>query len=224
MLMKMENPFLNKDRASYCVLYIVRHGLTDWNMSKRFQGQIDIPLNETGKDQARLAGKRFENIHFDVAFSSDLIRAKQTAELMLLEKKIAVATTKALRERAFGPLEGKTMEELEEEVRENVEKFFSQSYKENMGFRPYPGFETNDELMGRVFTFLRETAVGYKGKTALLVSHGGLMRALLLHLGYGTNDKLRSRSIMNTAHIKLLCDGIDFYIEETVGIGEPIVF
>ena len=64
-------------------LYIVRHGITEWNALQKVQGSVDIPLAEEGIRLARLTGEALKDVHFDLCFSSPLQRAKQTAELIL---------------------------------------------------------------------------------------------------------------------------------------------
>src|ERR1041385_1316907 len=86
--------------------YLIRHGQTDWNKEHLLQGIVDNVLNEAGERQAKELAKTLHHVHFDLAFSSDLLRAKRTAEIILLEKKVHVETTKLLRERAFGKHEG----------------------------------------------------------------------------------------------------------------------
>ena len=95
-----------------CILYIIRHGETEWNVKKLCQGQTDIPLNNKGEIQAGNLSKELSHIKFNAVYSSDLIRAKRTAEIVVLEKKLAVITTKALKERLFGRFEGKHLQEL----------------------------------------------------------------------------------------------------------------
>src|SRR5258706_14102789 len=87
--------------------YIVRHGETDWNAERRLQGHSDIPLNENGELQAKNLADELQDITFDLAFSSDLLRAKRTAEIIALEHKLEVQTTKLIREKNYGSLEGK---------------------------------------------------------------------------------------------------------------------
>ena len=97
---------------NYCTIYLVRHGETEWNEKKLIQGYSDIPLNKKGELQAKQLGQEFNNIYFDAVFSSDLLRAKNSAEIIILEKKLTVATTKVLRERFFGRFEGSSLNEL----------------------------------------------------------------------------------------------------------------
>src|SRR5689334_14138742 len=90
--------------------YLIRHGETDWNNQHLLQGQIDIPLNAKGEEQAQELAQVLKDINFDLAFSSDLIRAKRTTEIVALEKQLMIETTKTLRERAFGEFEGQSIE------------------------------------------------------------------------------------------------------------------
>lgn len=78
--------------------------------------------------------------------------------------------------------------------------------------------ESDEEAMSRFITFVREVAVGYAGKTVLLVTHGGVMRAFLIKIGFGTYDTIRPGAVQNSAYVKMLSDGVDFFISETQGI------
>lgn len=195
------------------IVYIVRHGETDWNVAQRIQGQTDTPLNKTGEEQAQLLGQALKDVHFDAVFSSDLMRAKKTAEIATLEKNIAVQTTELLRERNFGSLEGKNRDEFRtlDALRRNLET------EQRMKYRLVPDMENDEEVAGRVITFLREIAVAYAGKTMLVFSHGGVMHMLLDHFGFG-NETHGYITIENTAYIKVRADGVNFFIEGTKGI------
>lgn len=199
--------------AQTCTLYLVRHGQTDWNVTRTIQGQLDIPLNKKGEEQAQELRQELESIHFDAIFSSDLLRAKRTAELLNLERQLIIETTGALRERSFGKYQGKQMDEAHEKLYHLLENY--KNHPHLIG----SGVETNEEMVGRAITFIREISVAYPGQTVLLVSHGGLMRTLLLHLGYCTTKQFPPfGSIKNLAYIKLLSDGSDIEVEETSGI------
>lgn len=200
-----------KQNNNYCTLYLVRHGQTDWNVQRITQGETDIPLNEEGIKQAETMASNLKQIKFDVVFSSDLIRAKRTAEIIAFEKKLAVETTKLLRERRYGKFNGKPwllMKKYYDEW-ENLSK------KERAQYKPYDGYETDEEAVGRLITFLRETSVAYAGKTVLVVAHGGLMRAFLNHI---SEETYHSGAVSNLAYIKLESDGVDFFIKEKYGI------
>ncbi|MFZ6034599.1 MAG: histidine phosphatase family protein [Patescibacteria group bacterium] len=200
-------------KNQYCEIYVVRHGQTDWNVKSIIQGQSDIELNKTGVLQAEDLSKKLTNVKFDAVFSSDLMRAKRTAEIIVLEKQLAVKTTQALRERYFGPFEGKDWRQYDREIVALLKKYRKVGYDQKKA-----RMETDESMIGRVIPFLREVAVGYPDKTVLIVSHGGLMRALLIHLGFGTYETLPSGSIGNLGYFKLKSDGVDFFVEETYQI------
>jgi len=181
------------------------------------QGHQDIPLNKTGEEQAKQLAKKIQSVKFAGAFSSDLLRAKKTAEIIILEKKLMVKTTEALRERKFGRFEGTRWRE-NKTYQKLLSRFLKLSYKERYNKKPYEDTESDEELMGRFINFLREVALAYPGKNILVVTHGGVMRAFLIHLGYGSYETLPFGSIGNTALIKLASDGVDFFIEETFGV------
>jgi uncharacterized phosphatase len=193
--------------------YIVRHGQTDWNVKQKVQGHSDIPLNETGELQAKELGEKFRDIHFDLAFSSDLMRAKRTAEIVLLDKKMKVLTSELLRERNFGNFEGKPGEALTA-FRDLLQKLT----EEERTAHPDNNIETDEAVARRLVTFIRETAITHPDKTILTTTHGGVMRVLLVHLGYGNDETLPYGCIANLAYIKLETDGVDFFIRETDGV------
>lgn len=199
----------------YCTFFIVRHGLTDWNIQRRLQGQADIPLNREGEKQAlKIAKNYFQGIKFAVAFSSDLLRAKRTAEIIALEKKIALKTTQLLRERNFGPYEGKKINDLEKELKISIKDFRvladEQLAKLNI--------ETNEKMMSRFINFLRETALAYLGENVLVVTHGSVMRIFLEKVGYITKEESKNLVIDNLAYFILQSDGVEFKVLETMGI------
>ena len=87
-------------------LYIIRHGETSWNKEKKLQGQRDIMLNENGLRLAELTGEGMKDIEFDLVISSPLIRAKQTAELVMAGRQLPMITDKRIIEMSFGKWEG----------------------------------------------------------------------------------------------------------------------
>ena len=88
------------------MLYIMRHGRTDWNVRHKLQGRTDIPLNDEGRMMAAEAGKQYSDIHFDICYSSPLERAKETAEIFLKGRNVPVYTDDRLVEMGFGVYEG----------------------------------------------------------------------------------------------------------------------
>lgn len=197
------------------IFYLVRHGQTEWNLKRLMQGHHDSPLTKDGETQALSLARQLENIKFDLVFSSDLLRAKRTAEVIAKEHRLEVKLNNLLRERTFGEYEGKSEEALEA-FNEYI-KSLTHSERFNFKFNS-KNIESDNEIATRLVTFLREAAFTHPGKTVLAVTHGGTIRALLIKLGYATYNQLHHNAVSNTAYLKLETDGIDFFVKETEGI------
>ncbi len=196
------------------IIYIVRHGESEAN-SKEITGG-DFPLTEKGRQQIKDFIHQLGNIQFDAIFSSGLLRARQTAEIIALRHKLNTTCYKELRERNYGRYEGCKSSKYMEEMKQVFKKIDTMSYNEIKKYKRYEGYETDEEMMTRFITTVRELAIAYKGKTILIVSHSGLMNAFLLHLGYATYKGLPANSIKNGGYIKLESDGIDFFLKEVI--------
>lgn len=207
---------------NYCTIYWVRHGETEYNLKEIIQGQADSPLTELGLKQAKQRAEKLMHVKFDAVFSSDLPRAAKTAEILKLDRQLVVNTTKLLRERDYGPFDGKPASEYREKNKQLLEKRNSLSIKEIRNFKLYEGFETDNDFVERILLGLREIAAAYPGKTVLVVGHGGSMRVVLVHLGYATYEQLPPGrpTIDNLAVIKLESDGVDFFVKETEGVNK----
>lgn len=199
-------------------MYLIRHGETEWNVEGRMQGHADSPLTQKGLEQARRRAESLKHIKFATFYSSDLLRAKRTAEIIALDHQLAVTTTELLRERHFGPHEGRLVSEYDAELRELLDKRLELTDTELDTYELYEGYETDEKVAARFITLLRELAIAYSGKTIALVTHGGALRVLLRKFGYATQAQLRQGSIKNTAYIKLESDGTDFFVKETEGV------
>ncbi|MBU1084964.1 MAG: histidine phosphatase family protein [Candidatus Beckwithbacteria bacterium] len=206
------------DNKKYCTLYIVRHGETDWNVKKKMQGQLDIPLNQNGIKQAQSAAKRLAKVKFDEAFSSDLSRARRTAEIITLEHKLTIQAHRALRERSFGDFQGKTAIQYRKALKDVLDQYEALIEKEKLKFKMPYGIENWEKVMIRFIGFLRRIAVSYPQKTVLIATHGGLIRHFLIKLGFADDRQLPWGTIENLATIKLLSDGVDFFVKETYGV------
>lgn len=211
---------MNKGVSSLTTIYIVRHGQSEYNAQKRMAGHADTPLTNHGEIQAQQLAQELVHIHFDAVFSSDLIRAKRTAEIIALEKKLAVKTTEWLREQHFGRFEGASYEEFNTAFRKLLTNYENATDESKFDFRLTPDIETDGESVTRFITFLREIAIGYLGKTVLIVAHGSIMRYFLIRLGLATYKTLKPGGISNTSFIKFESDGVDFFVKETKGISK----
>lgn len=208
-------------KNNLCTIYVVRHGESEGNVLGRknqtFEAALEkeVRLTRKGNSEAKTLAKKFKNIHFDAIFSSDYARAKETAEIIKLERKLAVQTTEAIRERQFGSWAGKwhlVKYKIHEELR-------ALSEEEKMKF-VFEDVETEEHLYERLNIFLREIAVSYPNKNILVVCHGNLMRTLLWKLGWATYHELPSGSIENTGYYVVESDGTDFFLKKVVGVNK----
>jgi len=193
---------------NYCTIYLTRHGETEWNEKKLIQGHTDIPLNEKGKKQAKLLGKQLKDIDFDVVFSSDLLRAANSAEIIFKEKDMDVIKIKALRERFFGRFEGKSLGEMRKAFGEVM-----LVTKEKQKKLKIYDVENDEEIISRLIPFMKKTAKQYIGKKILMVTHGGLLRAFLSYVNYEVPE-YSDRPMKNTGYLIIESDGNKFEIIE----------
>ncbi len=155
-------------------LILLRHGQTDWNLTRRYQGLTDIPLNAAGERQAKKAGEKLRGFHFDAVYCSDLDRAKTTARLALngsfpYEQ---IRYDRRLRERAFGVYEGGPYDKdkLPGEYRKAMDA-------DPEGFS-FPEGESLLDVEKRVRPFYEELIARHSGQTVLVVAHGTLLAIL----------------------------------------------
>jgi probable phosphoglycerate mutase len=151
-------------------LLLTRHGETDWNAERRWQGHSDPPLNERGREQARELADTLDGV--DVIYASDLARARETAEILGRRLGLEVRLEPRLRERSFGAWEGKTWEELEERFAEALDRWRSGETHGPDDAEPYQDFSR------RVESFLEDILARHPQEKVLVVGHGGSVRAI----------------------------------------------
>ncbi len=158
------------------VLFL-RHGQTEWNALQKYQGHMDIVLNDKGRGQAeRLACYLRDHEKIEAIYCSDLIRSRETAEIIGRVLQLPVQIDKRLKEIGFGSWEGMTYEEVSRAFPEEYEKWFNNNLTIKV-----PGGESIDELLARSLSALGDFAKRHTG-TVLVVSHGGLIKTVLNHL------------------------------------------
>jgi broad specificity phosphatase PhoE len=159
------------------LVYLARHGETDWNAQGRIQGHTDIPLNEAGRDQAAALATDLADKDVAGVGASDLSRARDTARIVARTLGLAAPlSTSALRERGLGKFEGLTRAELE--------RRFAKAwglYRRDPTNTP-PGGEPYDHFLERIRrgVSLLARKLARRKRPALVVTHGGVLKALLL--------------------------------------------
>ncbi|MDA1079343.1 MAG: histidine phosphatase family protein [bacterium] len=206
------------NKNNYCRFYLARHGETVWNVEHIMQGHSDSPLTDNGINQAKEVAEKLRGVQFAQVFSSDLMRSQRTAEIISADHDLVVKTNRLLREYSLGPFEGKKLSYFLETLKKAIAYRDSLADELRLSHQLHPEVETEENSALRLITFFRETAFAYPGKNILAVSHAGTIRALLVKLGYATNDELPHGAVKNTSYVVLDCDGVDFFVRETVGI------
>jgi broad specificity phosphatase PhoE len=166
------------------IVYLIRHGETDWNLARRIQGHSDVALNEAGLRQARQVAARFRGKTIHAVYSSDLSRALQTARQIAESAGASVSALNTLRERCYGQWEGLTYEEIRERFEHQDEMTC--------------GIETFEGMQQRAVTTLTELAAGHPGEEIVVVSHGGFINCFLHYVTNGEQGTGVTR-IDNTA-------------------------
>ncbi len=172
-------------------LYIIRHGETDLNAKGVLQGWLDMPLNRSGQELAAITGRAMKGIRFDVCISSPLIRAKETAEILLRESRndVPFSTDDRIREMSFGDMEGRNLSEMGPPG--------TLFYLDPFRFPGFPGGEDFHDLCRRTQDFLKELIAKDDGKTCLISTHGCAMRAMLNDLYENPADFWRGHAPYN---------------------------
>ena len=158
------------------MLYIMRHGKTDWNNRYKIQGRNDIPLNDEGRKMAEEAAEKYRDIHLDLCYSSPLMRAKETAEIFLRGRDIPLILDDRLVEMCFGIFEGYEHCYQKPDLPINILFKEPEKYKNQV-----EGAETFDELFSRTGEFLDEMIYPKleEGMDILIVGHGAMNSSII---------------------------------------------
>ncbi len=156
--------------ADEIVLLLVRHGETAWNMERRIQGQLDLPLNAFGEQQAQAAAGRFAPGLVDVLYTSDLLRAAATAAPIAAQAGVALQPDPCWRERHFGAFQGWRYQEIAEQRPEVFARLEARDPVQDLS-----GGESLNAFMQRVSEGLERIVARHRGQRVVVVSHGGVL-------------------------------------------------
>lgn len=172
----------------------IRHGETDWNRQQRFQGQIDVPLNATGHEQARRLATRLADVPAHTLLASDLLRTRQTGEPLAASWRLAPRLNAAFREQSFGVLEGLDVPT----IRQQHPELWARWLEHQADFALPGGGESIRQFHARVITAVRQAAEDYAGQVVTVVTHGGVLDMLWRTANGLPLDGLRQCEIPNT--------------------------
>lgn len=169
------------------IFYVFRHGETDWNKATRLQGNTDIPLNETGRKQALVLRDFFTENPVDIFISSDLGRARETAEIALGDLQVPISLYPGLRETNLGQAEGLTYDEIIDRFGQKIlDDWYAAGtkvgYEKEIEDARFPGGESKKEHLSRVLSTLTGFARATPYARVGVATHGGTLRRLIHHM------------------------------------------
>ena len=172
------------------LLVLIRHGESQWNLENRFTGWIDVPLTDKGRQEARRAGEKIRNLHFDKAYTSVLKRAIDTLDIVLQtidQTGIPVSYDQALNERHYGDLQGLNKAETAKKYGQEQVHLWRRSYD----VAP-PGGESLKDTAARTLPYFETHVVPdlRAGKNILVSAHGNSLRSIVMHLDKLTREQV----------------------------------
>jgi len=186
-----------REKMSERLLVLVRHGQSDWNLKNLFTGWRDVGLTEKGVEEARAAGRKLkaQGLRFDVAFTSALVRAQRTLDLMLEEmeqQNLPIIKDQALNERDYGDLSGLNKDDARKKWGEEQVHIWRRSYD----VAP-PGGESLKDTAARVLPYYISDILPrvLRAERVLVVAHGNSLRALVMVLEHLSEKEIVAREI-----------------------------
>jgi 2,3-bisphosphoglycerate-dependent phosphoglycerate mutase len=185
---------LSNNIDSCTTFYIVRHGETLWNQQGLLQGHLDSPLSGLGVRQAQALNSFFKTCQWDLIICSDLERAFCTAEIINGSGAKPVTSDNRLRERNLGIAQGLTLDGFEQKYPEEFSKF-------NNGGADYriPEGESIRDRLNRSMECLNEKTLQYRGKSIVVVTHGGILDGVFRYVNGISLEKKRTFSLFNAS-------------------------
>ena len=180
-------------------ILLARHGESDWNRTKQWQGLADRPLTDLGRQQARELAERLRETELEAVYSSDLRRARATAEIVAGTKGLEVVTTPDLREVDVGSWSGLTRTEAEQRFPEGYARWLN-------GGEGWDDGETYGQMSERVLRAIHRIAKAHEGERVLVVAHGGSIRAVhAAALGVDVHTYRRIQRVEPNATLSAVC-------------------
>lgn len=181
------------------IILLARHGQSDWNAARRWQGHADRRLTEKGRAQSQALAERLAHIELDAVYSSDLRRAADTARVVAEAQGLELVQLSELREVDVGSWSGLTREEAEERFPDGFARW-------REGFPGWDDGEDYDDMAQRVIGAVVEIALAHEDGRALVVSHGGPIRAIhAAALGLDVHEYRRLRPVEPNARLSAVC-------------------
>ena len=167
------------------MIYITRHGQTEWNLKNKIMGKADIPLNETGIKQSGQLRDMVDELQIDLIVCSPLLRAKQTAEIINSKKSVKIIYDDRISERDYGEFEGKSIDDFDFSAYWNYYENKTYKYAENVR-----------DFFSRIYEFFDEIIKKYFNKNILIITHAGVGISALCYF----NQFIPEKSLIETTY------------------------
>ncbi|MDO4295311.1 MAG: histidine phosphatase family protein [bacterium] len=167
-------------------IYIVRHGQTDWNLCGKMQGHTELPLNETGRQQARDMAEMLVGKQITEVYCSNMQRAVETASIIAERLGVSAYMTEGLKEKGYGEIEGLTMDEAKQRYPQDMETWLKNPWENCL---PGEGSETGMQVLQRAYSSWCDILERAKGNI-VIVTHGGTILTLLGYLFRETPEQI----------------------------------
>lgn len=177
-------------------LYLIRHGQTDANVNKIYQGNANVPLNDKGKEQAKVIAWRFKSYPIESMYSSNLERALETARAINQYHDLTLNIENDLQEISLGEWQGKTRSQVEKEYAEFIKK---RRELDDIYTTAVPGGESYQALEKRAMAMLNAIVDTNKHEHVAIVTHGGVIKAIIGHILNLPHQKRNAFDIYNTS-------------------------
>lgn len=202
-------------------IYFIRHGETNWNKERKLQGRSDIPLNEYGRKLAQITAEAFREIPFDLVYSSPLIRARETADILTAGHNLPIHEDDRLLEMSFGQGEGEALDQIHSNPKLALHNFIH----DPAHYIPPMEGETFEDLYTRCDSFIKEILLPAQRNhdCVLVVAHGALIRGMIHCINQRPSSDFWIKTHKNCAvtiaecidgKLSLLEEGVIFYKEE----------
>lgn len=166
-------------------ILLLRHGQTDWNKGGRVMGRRPIPINKVGRRDSELVAQLLKNVKVDYLYASPVLRAVQTARIVMRSRRIKLETAPELAEVEYGSWVGRTFEDVSREKQYRI-------YHTTPRLAHPPGGERLTDVQKRSLAFIEALKKRHRRGSVLLVTHADVIRSILIHyLNMDLNDMLR---------------------------------
>jgi broad specificity phosphatase PhoE len=200
-------------------LYIVRHGESLDNAGiPHVRTPEGSELTDRGRQQAHTVARELAGVHADAVIASNLLRARQTAEIIAADRHLEVRIIPELHERSVGSFIGRENLRHLEEYRERYDAYDNGSEKDRMAWKLGEDWESLGEALERFVRAVTRVAVEYRDQTVIVVAHGTVMRTFLIFAGFGTLNQLPEGTVDNTGYIVVKTDGRRWTIIDSHGV------